>query len=157
MKKIMVCFHRYAILLTIFICICRAFIGLNLIILNDELASVVVKYYHIGLRLGIPDYKLEEFEGDYHFGRRRFSAVLSHWWKGNTKKPVEWESIFKALESPSVDEKGLAKYLREKYGTTHVQGCYITKYINLVIVIILTPFFFSYSQQQIRYQAEFLF
>ena len=116
--------------------------GLNMQNLMNELVTVTSKYFTFGIQLKIDEDKLEEFEVNYQDASRRFSAVLSHWKKGNTKRPVEWESIFKALESRSVGEKGLAKQLREKYGTTHVQGCCIPRYINLVIAIILTPFFF---------------
>ena len=131
--------------------------GLNMKNLMNELAPVTSKFFEFGIQLGIHEDKLEELEGNHRVANRCFSAVLSFWKKGNTDMPVEWESICKALESPSVGQKGLAKQLRKAYGTTHIQGCCIPRYINLVIVIILTPyFFFSYSLQQIQYLPEFL-
>ena len=91
-------------------------LALNLRNVNHELAYVRGKWYDIGVQLDLSDTKLHEIEADYHFMHRRFSEVINFWLKGNTLIPVTWESLIDALESPPVNERGLAKELREKLG-----------------------------------------
>lgn len=81
--------------------------------LNNELATVVSKYFHIGIQLGIPEHQLKEFESNYPEARRCFSELISYWLKNSER--VSWDSLTTALESPSVNEKKLASELREKY------------------------------------------
>ena len=66
--------------------------------------------------MDLSDTKLHEIEADYHFTNRRFSEVINFWLKGNTLIPVTWESLIDTLESPPINERGLAKELREKLG-----------------------------------------
>ena len=82
----------------------------------DELACVRGKWYDIGVQLDLSDTELHEIEANYHFTNRQFSAVINFWLRGNTLIPMTWESLIKALESPPVNERGLAKKLREKMG-----------------------------------------
>lgn len=82
------------------------------------------KYYLFGIQLGVPPTKIKEFEKNCQSDIARcFCDVLSYWIDGNLiNTPVEWETIFEALKSKLVDERGLANKLRQKYGTTHGQG-----------------------------------
>lgn len=91
-------------------------LALNLRNVNHELAYVRGKWYDIGVQLDLSVAKLHEIEIDYHFMHRRFAEVINFWLKGNTLIPVTWESLIDALESPPVNERGLAKKLREKMG-----------------------------------------
>ena len=83
---------------------------------TNELGSVKAKWHIIGVQLGIDPAKLEEIEYNYQTADRRFSEVINFWLRGNTRVAMSWESLVEVLESPSVDEKGLAMRLREKGG-----------------------------------------
>ena len=85
---------------------------LDLSTICEELATVKYKWWDIGLRLHVPYHKLKEFEKE----ENPLAAVVNYWLKGNVKDvPVTWRSIVAALEAASVDERGLARTIREKY------------------------------------------
>ena len=90
--------------------------ALDLRSVTNELGSVMNKWYQIGVQLGISEAKLGQIEADYHTVDRRFSEVISFWLKENTQVAVSWNSLIDILESPFVNEKGLANKLREKTG-----------------------------------------
>ena len=83
---------------------------------TNELSSVKAKWHTIGVQLGIILAKLNEFKHDHQTADRCFAEVIDFWLNGNTQVPRSWESLVEVLESPSVDEKGLARRLREKGG-----------------------------------------
>ena len=83
---------------------------------TNELVSVMAKWYHIGVQLGVDDTQLEKIEKDYQETDRRFSEVIKFWLRGNTSAAVSWKSLVEVLETPFVREKGLAKTLRQKGG-----------------------------------------
>ena len=80
----------------------------------NELSTLIDKWYEIGVQLGVSESKLRQIEADHTTVGRRFSEVISFWLKGNTQVAMNWESLVIVLESSFVDEKGLAKKLREK-------------------------------------------
>ena len=82
--------------------------------MTNELGSVMAKWYPIGVQLGISGAKLHEIETDYPTANRCFSEVINFWIEGNTQVAVTWKLLVEVLESPFVNEKGLAKRLREK-------------------------------------------
>ena len=94
------------------------FSELNLRSVTNELVSVMAKWYHIGVQLGVNPAKLEEIETNYQKADRRFSEVIKFWLRRNIRSrvAVSWESLVEVLESPFVDEEGLAMRLREKGG-----------------------------------------
>ena len=61
-----------------------------------------------------------------------FSEVISFWLNGKTQVTVSWKSIINILESPFVDEKGLAKKIREKGGMEVDDGNFTTGIISLL-------------------------
>ena len=75
---------------------------------------MIDKWYEIGVQLGVSESKLRQIEADHTTVGRRFSEVINFWLKGNTQVATNWESLVIVLESSFVDEKGLAKKLREK-------------------------------------------
>ena len=75
---------------------------------------MIDKWYEIGVQLGVSESKLRQIEADHTTVGRRFSEVISFWLSGNTQVATNWESLIIVLESSFVDEKGLAKKLREK-------------------------------------------
>ena len=84
--------------------------------ITNELGSVMAKWFPIGVQLGIGDGKLQEIETNYRTADRCFSEVISFWLKGNTPVAMSWKSLVEVLESPFVNEKGLARRLRDKGG-----------------------------------------
>lgn len=82
----------------------------------NALAGIKTKWFEIGIQLGIPRSKLEEFEEK----RDPLSAVVDYWLKGNVTEsvvPISWKSIVDALKSKYVGEPGLAEQIK--------QTCYI--------------------------------
>ena len=84
--------------------------------MTNELSSVIDKWFRIGVQLGIDETKLNQIEADYRTVDRYFSEVINFWLKGNTQVAVTWKSLVEVLEAPFVNEKGLARRLREKGG-----------------------------------------
>ena len=78
----------------------------------NELATVSHEARKIGIELGIPKHKIKQFEMDRD---NAFSDIMDYWLKENTEVPTTWESLVNALESPNVEEVGLARFLRKKY------------------------------------------
>ena len=83
---------------------------------TNELGSVMAKWFSIGVQLGIDPAKLQEIETNHRTADRCFSEVISFWLKGNTVVALGWKSLVETLESPFVNEKGLAGRLKEKGG-----------------------------------------
>ena len=70
------------------------------------------KWRDIGLKLHVPYHKLKESEEE----KNPLPAVIYYWLNGNVDDvPVTWKSIVAVLESSSVDERGLAKTIMDKY------------------------------------------
>ena len=70
------------------------------------------KWWDIGLKLHTPFHKLKEFEKEAN----PLAAMINYWLNGNVKDvPVTWRSIVTVLESSSVDERGLAKTIMDRY------------------------------------------
>ena len=102
---------------------------LDLSTICEELAIVKYKWREIGLKLHIPYHKLKEFQEE----KDRFVEVINYWLNGNVEDvPVTWRSIVTVLESSSVDERGLAKTIMDKYcqsepnnskGSYHSKNC----------------------------------
>ena len=77
----------------------------------NALGGVKTKWFKIGIQLGIPRNKLEEFEGK----EDPLSAVVDYWLRGNVKTPISWKSIVEALKSEYVGEPALAETISKKY------------------------------------------
>ncbi len=69
--------------------------------------------YKIGVQLGIPTHKLDEFKKEDD----TLLKMIDYWLRGNVKDvvPVTWESIVEALRSNHVDEMGLAEEVCNQY------------------------------------------
>ena len=76
----------------------------------NELASIKHKWYEIGIQLGIPQIKLQQFKWDEH----PLAAVVDYWLM-NATVPISWKSIVIALESAHVGEIGVAKMISSKH------------------------------------------
>ncbi len=78
-----------------------------------ELGRIKSQWFNIGIQLGIPQYKLKEFEKEID----PLSAVMDYWLQGNVEqtKPRSWKSIVEVLKSDHVGQPGLAETIRKKY------------------------------------------
>ncbi len=80
----------------------------------NALASIKIKWYELGIQLGIPRNKLLEFKKEDD----PLSAVVDYWLRGNVTEsvdPISWKSIVAALKSEYVGEPGLAEQISKKY------------------------------------------
>lgn len=107
-----ICFMSYKI--TSFIAILNFFVAnLNLKTICNELATVALKYFNIGLFMNVPFHKLKEFEKDDH----PLPSVINYLVTNGISEdcPLSWRCIVEALESNSVSEPGLAREISKKY------------------------------------------
>ena len=81
----------------------------NLKTICNELADVKYKWSRIGVNLGIPFCKLEEFKEH----RDPFLCIINYML--TNVDTFSWKSIVDALKSRDVDEPLLAKSIAEKY------------------------------------------
>ena len=72
------------------------------------------KWKDICIQLGISNSKLHEFKMSLSHDDP-LTEGIDYWLKSNTDVPITWESVVAALESYSVDERGLAEALKKKY------------------------------------------
>ena len=85
---------------------------MNLRVVCGELGEVAHIWKKIGVQLGIPYHKLNEFRKEDD----PLSAVIDYWLNGNTEGvPVSWGSVVIALKSSHVGEIGLANRISKKY------------------------------------------
>ena len=78
----------------------------------NALGKLKYKWTEIGVQLGVPQYKLEEF-------RRKdnpLTATINYWLSGNCEGvSISWPSVVNALLSPHVDAAGAAKEVWDTY------------------------------------------
>ena len=78
----------------------------------DELSSVEHKSNKIGVMLGLPQHKLQEFQK----GGNPLPVIADFWLRGNVEgAEVSWKSVATALASDFVGERALAKKISRKY------------------------------------------
>ena len=81
----------------------------------DEVAIFAQdKWALIGIQLGIEEQELSTME-QHTDVIRRFSKIFDVWKRRRTS-PFTWETILKALKSPSVGENQLAAVIMLKHG-----------------------------------------
>ena len=91
-------------------------VGLDLATLSRELSPAKDKWHEIGVQLKIELSQLSAIEDMYPYNiDRRLSKMLSFWLDGNTDAPICWESILKCLRAATVNKRGLAEELQQKY------------------------------------------
>ena len=77
-----------------------------------ELVEVKYKWDTICFQLGVPFYKLKEFEKEMN----PLVATINYWLNGNVERvSVSWSSIVTALKSSSVNEISLANKIKKKH------------------------------------------
>ena len=80
---------------------------------QDELWDARIKWYNIGLRLGILAPDLDVIENDGGDTDSWFRSMLRKWLRTGTH--CTWEALIEALRSRSVGETKLAKRLQLKW------------------------------------------
>ena len=83
--------------------------------LLNELHSVRVNWYNIGLELDIPYTELNCVRKVYSDPSDSLREVLIHWLKTAVDPPPSWEAVVSALKSPLVNEMNVAAQLESKY------------------------------------------
>ena len=78
-------------------------------VLCEEL-SAVTDWYQLGLKLGVPDYKLHEIQRNHSSSRWKIET-LKLWLQLNPN--ASWMSVVRALQR--MEENTLAKMIRQKY------------------------------------------
>ena len=78
-------------------------------VLCEEL-SAVSDWYRLGLKLGVPDYKLDEIQRNHSSSRWKIET-LKLWLQLNPN--ASWMSVVRALQR--MEENTLAKMIRQKY------------------------------------------
>ena len=87
----------------------------DLCMLAEELYSVRISWYSIGLELGIPRTSLDWFKQRYPYPSRLMAAMLEQWLV--VSPDPTWEVIIAVLRSPSINERKVAAQLEAKYCT----------------------------------------
>ena len=88
---------------------------LTLKALLNELHSVRVNWYNIGLELDIPYTELNCFRTMYSDPSDSLREVLIHWLKAAVEPSPTWKAVVTALRSPLVNEMNVAAQLESKY------------------------------------------
>ena len=79
-----------------------------------ELHQVHIKYYNIGLELGVSSDTLDGIRSQFGSPEDALREVLKQWLKQTISKPT-WQAAIKALRSRIVGETKLADELAAKY------------------------------------------
>ena len=79
--------------------------------IQDKLWDARIKWYNIGLGLGILASDLDVIENDGGDTEARFCSMLLKWLREG--KNCTWEALIKALSSPFVGQTTLAKSIQQ--------------------------------------------
>lgn len=109
-------------------------------VLCDEL-STVSDWLQLGLKLGVPDYKLEEIQRNHPFeGCSRWKLEVLKLWL-QIKPNASWINLVRVLQQ--MGERTLAKRIRQKYtrrGSSKLQfsmqSCPYTKEKSHILIVI---------------------
>ena len=105
-----------------------------------ELVEVKYKWDTICFQLGVPFYKLKEFEKEIN----PLVATINYWLNGNVEGvSISWSSIVTALKSSSVNEISLAIKIKKKHCLKDDEGTII--YTCSKIIIIFPHSFLKFS------------
>jgi len=98
--------------------------ALNVRILSDEL-STVSDWYQLGIKLRVPDYKLDEIQRSYPTeGCSRWKVEALSFWLRSTPNS-SWRSVVRALQQ--MGENTLAEGIQQKY--IRRRSCELTHFI----------------------------
>ena len=82
-------------------------------LLYQKLFSVRAKWYSVGLTLGLLPPTLHAIEREHSINTDRCIAAVCEKWVA-AKPEATWDDVLEMLESPSLDEKALAKEIRQQ-------------------------------------------
>ena len=90
---------------------------LELLVVMEELADVNVKWYNIGLGLGLSCNTLDAIKDQYQNNHSDcLRETLKMWLKADLSA-TQWTEVVKTLRTKTVGEGKLARYLEQKYCT----------------------------------------
>jgi len=89
--------------------------ALSLKAVVNALCSVSIKWYDIGVQLGIPPLQLHFIEADRPATADRMHTMLDCWMRNATHPLPSWKGLVDALRDPGVGESRLAMELEERY------------------------------------------
>ena len=72
------------------------------------------KVERFSLALGVPKRIIDEARENHPHDVDRIKSDAMSWWLAN--KTASWDAVAKALETPGVDERNLARKIRSQYG-----------------------------------------
>ena len=84
--------------------------------MNDVAAVIPSSWFLFGLSLEIESERLKVVGADNPQDQLLCFAEVYSIWKRENCKPVTWDVVIKILESNMLQNKALARKLREKYG-----------------------------------------
>ena len=86
---------------------------------GDLLAALVelppMKVENFSVTLGVPKRIIDEARENHRGNVYRVKSDSVSWWLANAEI-ISWDAVARALESPGVDERNLARKIRSKYG-----------------------------------------
>ena len=81
-------------------------------LMNQVAAKAKVKWFQVGIQLGINPTTLEVFDTQPQDPMRCYFKVFTEW-EREGKRPYTWTTIIGALETAAVNERQVAVELRE--------------------------------------------
>ena len=82
-------------------------------LLYQKLFCVRARWYSVGLNFGLLPSTLDALEQKHRGDPERCIAAVCEKWI-DTKPEATWDDVLEMLESPSLDEKRLAKQIRQQ-------------------------------------------
>ena len=83
-------------------------------LLYQKLFHVRARWYSVGLSLGLLPSTLDDIQDKHNRSSERCIATVLEKWLA-TKPDATWDDVIEMLESPSLNEKTLAKEIRQQY------------------------------------------
>ena len=87
--------------------------------MHDDLLTALVelpakKVERFSLALGVPKRIIDEARENHPHDVSRIKSDAMSWWLAN--ETASWDAVAKALETPGVDERNLARKIHSQYG-----------------------------------------
>ena len=86
----------------------------------EAVCDINIKWYNLGLQLGIPVHKLEEIKQQYSQFGDTLREMLHVWLK--RQESCTWMALATALKAKSVDGKDIAQQIELDYINAHVEN-----------------------------------
>lgn len=89
---------------------------------SDEVSSLKPVYFQLGIALGVPPSEIEAIKNSYyHNPEQALTEVLLKWLRGRSTAsnvmPPTWQSLVKAVDSPTCNSHLLAQDIASRHNT----------------------------------------